>query len=257
VKAWVFKRVAPAVIARQDAAPSAVLEKAAETAGAHPIMVGGQDFTVHEEGGRLVYQDAEGLIDLPLPRLAGRHQHGNAGTAIAALRAAGYGGLPVVAFEQGMLSAEWPARMQRLTRGHLVDLAPAGAELWLDGGHNADGARAIAAAMADLHDKNPAPLMLIAGLLATKDLAGVLAPFAGLAQELVAVPIASQLAARPAQEISAAAARLGLKASAAPSVEQALRFFAQRPWPEPPRILIYGSLYLAGEALAANGTPPA
>lgn len=255
-KAGVFKRGAPAVIAQQEAVASATLEAAAARAGATPVMVGGQDFAVHEEGGRLVYQDTEGLLDLPLPRLAGRHQHGNAGTAVAALRAAGYGGLPAAAFERGLLSAEWPARMQRLTRGHLVDSAPADAEIWLDGGHNADGARVIAAAMADLQDKKPAPLVLIAGLLATKDLPGVLAPFAGLAQELIAVPISGQLAGRPAQEVADAAARLGLKAGATQSVDQALRILAQRAWPQPPRILICGSLYLAGEVLAANGTPP-
>lgn len=255
-KAGIFKRGAPAVIAPQEPEPTAVLEAAAERVGASRIMVGAQDFNVHEDGGRLVYEDGEGLLDLPLPRLAGRHQHTNAGTAIAALRAAGYGGLPARAFEQGLLAAEWPARMQRLARGRLAEILSPGAELWLDGGHNADGGRVLAQAMADLEEKNPAPLVMICGLLSTKDVRAVLAPFKGLALGLFAVPIQNQIAARPAQEVAAQAREAGLAAEVAGSVEQALRTIAARAWPAPPRILICGSLYLAGEVLSANGTPP-
>lgn len=255
-KAGIFKRGAPAVIAPQDAEPAAVLEAAAERAGASQIRVGNQDFGVHEEAGRLVYQDGDGLLDLPLPRLQGRHQHVNAGTAIAALRAAGYGALPVSAFEAGLAHADWPARLQRLKTGRLVANAPYGAEIWLDGGHNADGGRVLAEAMADLEDKNPAPLVMIAGILGTKDARAVLAPFKGLAQELFAVPIAGQLAGRPASEVAELAREAGLVARAVSSVEQALQDISARSWPRPPRILICGSLYLAGEVLAANGTLP-
>lgn len=256
-KAGIFKRGAPAVIAPQEPEPTAVLEAAAERIGAARILIGAQDFHVHEAGGRLVYEDQDGLLDLPLPRLAGRHQHVNAGTAIAALRAAGYGGLPAHAFEQGMMTADWPARLQRLARGHLVDLLPQGAELWLDGGHNPDGGRVLAQAMADLADRNPAPLVMIAGLLSTKDARATLAHFKGLAQGLLAVPIQNALVARPAEEVAALARESGLAAEVAGSVEQALREIAARPWPAPPRILICGSLYLAGEVLSANGTLPA
>lgn len=255
-KAGIFKRGAPAVIAPQEPEPTAVLEAAAERAGASKILVGAQDFNIHEAGGRLVYEDGDGLLDLPLPRLTGRHQHINAGTAIAALRAAGYGGLPARAFEQGMLNAEWPARLQRLARGQLAELVPTGAELWLDGGHNPDGGRVLAQAMADLEEKNPAPLVMIAGLLSTKDAAATLGHFKGLAHALFAVPIHNQLAARPAEEVAALARGAGLNAEVAGSVEQALREIAVRPWRAPPRILICGSLYLAGEVLSANGTPP-
>lgn len=255
-KAGIFKRGAPAVIAPQEPEPSAVLEAAAERAGAAKILIGTQDFNVHEDGGRLVYEDGDGLLDLPLPRLAGRHQHVNAGTAIAALRAAGYGGLPAAAFERGMVEAEWPARLQRLARGRLAELAPAGAELWLDGGHNPDGGRVLAQAMADLEEKNPAPLVMIAGLLSTKDAKATLGHFKGLALGLFAVTMQNQLAARPAEEVAGLAREAGLKAEVAGSVEQALREIAARSWPAPPRILICGSLYLAGEVLQANGTPP-
>lgn len=255
-KAGIFKRGAPAVIAPQEPEPTAVLEAAAERAGAAKILIGTQDFNVHEDGGRLVYEDGDGLLDLPLPRLAGRHQHVNAGTAIAALRAAGYGGLPAAAFERGMVEAEWPARLQRLARGRLAELAPAGAELWLDGGHNPDGGRVLAQAMADLEEKNPAPLVMIAGLLSTKDAKATLGHFKGLALGLFAVTMQNQLAARPAEEVAGLAREAGLKAEVAGSVEQALREIAARSWPAPPRILICGSLYLAGEVLQANGTPP-
>ena len=255
-KAGIFKRGAPAVIAPQEPEPTAVLEAAAERIGASKILVGLQDFNVHEAGGRLVYEDQDGLLDLPLPRLSGRHQHINAGTAIAALRAAGYGRLPAKAFEDGMLNADWPARLQRLSRGRLADLLPEGAELWLDGGHNPDGGRVLAQAMADLADRNPAPLVMIAGLLSTKDASGTLGHFKGLAQTLHAVPIDNAPAARPAEEVAQAARDAGLTAEVSGSVEQALRTIAARVWSAPPRILICGSLYLAGEVLSANGTPP-
>lgn len=255
-KAGIFKRGAPAVIAPQAQDTTAVLAEAAERAGASRLSIGNQDFGVHEEAGRLVYQDGDGLLDLPLPRLQGRHQHINAGTAIAALRAAGYGGLPTSAFEAGLLQADWPARLQRLRTGRLAANLPPGAELWLDGGHNADGGRVLAAAMADIEDRSPAPLVMITGILGTKDARAMLAPFKGLAQELIAVPIAGQLAARPAAEVAELARQAGLHATVAGSVEQALQDIGTRAWPEPPRILICGSLYLAGEVLAANGTPP-
>jgi dihydrofolate synthase / folylpolyglutamate synthase len=255
-KAGIFKRGAPAVIARQSIATTDVLVAAAEKAGAASIMVGGQDFAVHEEAGRLIYQDLEGLLDLPLPRLTGRHQIENAGTAIAGLRAAGYGLLPVSAFEAGIQSADWPARLQRLKQGQLAALIPAGAELWLDGGHNADGAQVLAVAMADMQDRKPAPLILICGMLGTKDLPAVLAPFKGLAQELIAVPVTGLMAGRPPRQIADAAAALGLVSHVAETVRAALVELAARHWPEPPRILICGSLYLAGAVLEANGTPP-
>jgi dihydrofolate synthase/folylpolyglutamate synthase len=256
-KAGVFKRGRPAVIAPQDhAAADATLCACAEAVGARPIRVGNQDFSVHEERGRLVYQDEDGLLDLPGPKLFGRHQFANAGTAIAALRAAGFARLDVAAFEAGISRVEWPGRLQRLAKGRLPGLLPPGAELWLDGGHNPDGARALAAAMADLEDRSPAPLVLIVGMLGTKDAESYLRCFLGLAREAVAVPIVGQVAARPADEVAAIARRVGLTASTAPNVEAALVSLHDYVWDRPPRVLVCGSLYLAGEVLAANGTPP-
>ncbi len=256
-KAGIFKPGVPAVIAPQDyEAADRVLCTRAEAVGATPLRVGAQDFTAYEERGRLVYQDEDGLLDLPRPRLAGRHQIVNAGTAIAGLRAAGFAGLPSQAFETGMRTVNWPGRLQRLTRGRLLAHLPAGAELWLDGGHNLDGGRVLASAMADLQERGDVPLVLIAGLRGTKDAEGFLRHFSGLARRLVAVSVASDMAARPAAEVAALGARAGLPAQAAGSLEAALESLRDTFWEHPPRVLICGSLYLAGAALAANGTPP-
>lgn len=255
-KAGIFKRGAPAVIAVQDDEPADVLDTIAARIGAAPILRGGRDFTMREECGRLLYEDEDRLLDLPLPRLAGRHQHVNAATAIATLRAAGWSRLPPAAIEAGLIEAEWPGRLQRLARGRLSTLAPAGAELWLDGGHNPAGGQALAAALAEREETSPAPLVLIVGMLGTKDSAGFLQPFAGLAKEVIAVSIPGQMAARPAEEVAAIAEGAGLRARPASSVEAALASLNDRVWATPPRVLITGSLYLAGEVLAANGTPP-
>jgi dihydrofolate synthase/folylpolyglutamate synthase len=256
-KAGIFKRGRPAVIAPQDYPEAdAALVGHAERIGAHPIVVGNQDFSASEERGRLVYQDEDGLLDLPRPKLVGRHQIANAGTAIAALRAAGLGDFDTLVYEAGVNRAEWPGRLQRLTRGRLPALAPQGCELWLDGGHNPDGGRVLAAALADLEERSAAPLVLIVGMLGTKDADGFLRNFLGIARELIAVPIPAQMAARPAEEVAAIAQRVGLTASSAPNVEAALAALHDFVWDRPPRVLICGSLYLAGEVLAANGTPP-
>ena len=261
-KAGIFKRGVPAIVAQQGVESAAVLDAAAERARA-PLLLGGQDFHVREENGRLVYEDDRGLLDLPPPRLAGRHQFVNAGTAIAALRHARLAGgghpfadLPTEAYERGMREPDWPARLQRVAAGRLLNLLPRGAELWLDGSHNEEGGRVTAAAMADLEDRAGKPLLLVVGMLSTKDVGAFLRPFAGLAKEALTVPIGGQVAARPAEEVAALARGAGLQAEAAPGVEAALDEIGRRVWGVAPRVLITGSLYLAGEVLAANGTPP-
>jgi dihydrofolate synthase / folylpolyglutamate synthase len=252
-KAAIMRRGVPAVIGRQGEGPLAVITQQAEAVGA-PLHVLGQEWVSGEERGRLVYQDAQGLIDLPAPRLFGRHQFDNAGTAIAALRAADLGLAPRD-FEAGLLKADWPARMQRLTAGKLPPLAPAGSELWLDGGHNADGGRAIAAALADLEERVSRPLVLVVGMLATKDSVGFLRNFSGLARRLIAVPI-HQDKALAAETIAMTARNIGIPAETSDDVPAALTRAGRFDLALPPRILITGSLYLAGEVLAANGTPP-
>ena len=250
-KAGIFRAGVPAVIAPQSDLVSAVLERHAERARA-PMHASGQQWHSAVEHGRLVYQDEKGLLDMPPPKLFGRHQFDNAGTAIAALRAAGVN-LPARAIEQGLTRAEWPARLQRLTTGKLVALAPEGAELWLDGGHNADGGRAIAAALGDLEERVSRPLLLVVGMLSTKDRSAFLRNFTGLVRRVFGVPIHQEKGV-PADEIAASARAAGMPADAAESIEDALTKTGALGFDPPPRILITGSLYLAGEVLAANGT---
>jgi dihydrofolate synthase/folylpolyglutamate synthase len=253
-KSGIIKRGAPVVVSPQVDEAMRVIEQQAAKLHA-PLYACGQAWMASEEHGRFVYQDDDGLLDLPAPRLPGRHQFVNAGTAIASLRVAGFK-LPVWAYETGLLKADWPARMQRLTQGKLPPLAPAGSEIWLDGGHNPDGGRAIAGTLADLEERVPRPLVLIVGMLATKDFAGYLRNFAGLARHLFAVPIPK--ADKPlAPEVIAQTARdMGLTTETSPDVGSALQAAGKLSLPMPPRILICGSLYLAGDVLALNGTPP-
>jgi dihydrofolate synthase/folylpolyglutamate synthase len=252
-KAAILRAGTPAVIGRQTEGPLSVIVQRAEEIGA-PLHVAGQDWMAGEERGRLVYQDRDGLFDLPSPRLFGRHQIDNAGTAIATLRAAGFM-LPASAYEQGLVKADWPARMQRLASGDLVARAPAGSEIWLDGAHNPDGGRIVAAALADLDERVSRPVVLIVGMLASKDSEGFLRNFLGLARRLIAVPI-HQDKGLPAATIAATARAIGIPADASASVEEALAGIVALDLDPPPRIFITGSLYLAGEVLAANGTPP-
>jgi dihydrofolate synthase / folylpolyglutamate synthase len=252
-KAAIFKRGVPAVVSRQTEGPLSVIVQRAGEVGA-PLHVAGQDWVASEERGRLVYQDEHGLLDLPSPRLFGRHQIDNAGTAIAALRAAGFK-LPQAAYDDGLVRADWPARMQRLAAGDLLAYAPAGSEVWLDGAHNPDGGRIVAGALADLEERVSRPVVLVVGMLASKDREGFLRNFTGLARRLIAVPI-SQDKGVPAAEVAQTARAIGIPADACPDVATALSHAGDLDLDPPPRILITGSLYLAGEVLAANGTPP-
>jgi dihydrofolate synthase/folylpolyglutamate synthase len=252
-KAGILKERVPAVVSSQQREALAVIERQAARVRA-PLRIAGEDWTATEERGRLVYQDADGLLDLPAPKLYGRHQFENAGAAIAALRASGLK-VPGAAFEAGMTRVDWPARMQRLSHGRLAALIPPDSELWLDGGHNADGGRAIAAALADLEERVSRPLVLIVGMLSTKDCAGFLKNFSGLARRVIAVPI-HQDKAVPAAALAEVARSVAIPAMFRDDVESALLVAGRLDLVPAPRILITGSLYLAGEVLAANGTPP-
>jgi len=254
-KAGIIKRGRPVVVAPQRDEVTEVIEAEAARLGA-PVFLGNRDWIAHSERGRLVYQDIDGLLDLPAPRLAGRHQFTNAGTAIAALRQAGIA-LPTSAIEAGLTDVEWPARMQRLTTGKLVARARADAEIWLDGGHNPGAGQVIAEAMADLEERVPRPLIMICGMLNTKDPVGFFQPFAGLARKVYTVPVPSSAAGRDPAELADFARQAGIEAEPMADVESALdRIDAETGLPMAPRILICGSLYLAGTVLDANGTPP-
>jgi dihydrofolate synthase / folylpolyglutamate synthase len=252
-KAGIFKRGVPAIVAAQPREALTVIERAAARVGA-PIRIAGENWTATEERGRLVYQDDAGLLDLPAPRLPGRHQFENAGVAIATLRAVPSLALGPAVFE-AVAKAEWPARMQRLPQGKLVGLLPAGAELWLDGGHNADGGRAVANALADLEERVSRPLVLVVGMLASKDAGAFLKNFSGLARRLVAVSIPDQQNSLPAAAIADLARAANIPAQTGGDIKSAIAEVGRLGF-DPPRVMITGSLYLAGAALKANGTPP-
>jgi dihydrofolate synthase/folylpolyglutamate synthase len=254
-KAGIIKRNVPVISAEQVREAMGAIETQAKRMRA-PVYVAGQEWHVNVERGRLVYQDDRGLMDLAAPRLFGRHQFGNAGLAIATLRVLDVFRIGIAAFEAGIVNAEWPARMQRLAAGPLVDQGPTGGEIWLDGGHNAEGGRVIAAALGDLEERVSRPLVVIVGMMANKDAGGFLANFAGLTRHIIAVTIPDREGVMPLDRLMDAARALGMRVENAASVPAALRMIARLAYEVPPRILITGSLYLAGHVLAANGAEP-
>ncbi len=254
-KAAIIKPGVPVISAEQNTEAMSVIETQARRARA-PLHAAGEQWHVNVERGRLVYQDDRGLMDLAAPKLFGRHQFDNAGLAIATLRALDVFKIGNAAYEAGIVNAEWPARMQRLTSGALVDQGPRGGEIWLDGGHNAEGGRVAADALGDLEERVSRPLVVIAGMMANKDADGFLANFAGLTRHIIAVEIPGRENAMRPERLADAARQLGMRVELSASVEAALRSLARLAYEVPPRILITGSLYLAGHVLAINGTPP-
>ncbi|MEL6280141.1 MAG: folylpolyglutamate synthase/dihydrofolate synthase family protein [Pseudomonadota bacterium] len=251
-KAGILKAGVPCVVGAQEDAALDVIHRAAERIGA-PLSVAGQDWRVSEENGRLVFEDNHGLLDLPKPRLFGRHQVENAGIAVATLRALGF---EEPACAAAMTEVDWPARLQRLKSGPLIEAVSSDTELWLDGGHNPAAGEAVAAFFGQLEERSPAPLYVICGMLNTKDPDGYLRPFDGLARRVFTVSIPGEANTLPAEDVAQAAVRVGLSAQAAGSVEGALRTImaesANDFVSDAPRILICGSLYLAGRVLREN-----
>ena len=252
-KAGIFRRRTPAVISHQTPDAMAALQSHAQKTGAN-IHAFCEQWSVHSEHGKLIYQDDDGLCDLDLPRLPGAHQIENAGTAIAAIRAAGLK-IDDATISKGLKNAHWPARMQRLTKGPLIELAHKllgeEPEIWLDGGHNPHAGKAISALMADLETRSPKPLVMISGMQANKDASGYFAPFSGLAREVFCVAANHDGVLSP-DDVMAAAKSGGLNAQACGSIEEAIKKACTDKEYEPPRLLISGSLYLAGEILANN-----
>jgi dihydrofolate synthase/folylpolyglutamate synthase len=242
-KAGIIKRGVPVIVGPQTEEGLQVIEARAARMGA-PVLAFGQHWHVGEDRGRLVFQDESGLLDLPLPNLPGPHQIQNAGAAIAALR---HLCRDEAACEAAVTRAVWPARMQRLRHGPLVDLAPK-VELWLDGGHNPAGGEAVAATLARMP---PRETHVICGMLNTKDVRGYMAPLAPHVRQLHAVSIPGEKNTLPAEVTRDAARSAGMEAVTAGSVAEALAGIAATT-PEA-RVLIAGSLYLAGSVLRENG----
>ena len=249
-KAGILKPGARGLIGRQSEEAMAAIEVAAQAVGA-PLTVMGVDFDAWSERGGLAFQDQERFLDLPAPALPGLHQFDNAGLAVAAALELD---LPEAAIAAGLQAARWPARMQRLTEGPYGEAARAAeAELWLDGGHNPHAARALAVTLAARQAKAPRPTALIVGMLGNKDAGGF---FEALrASDATVFTVGFEGAAAEPEALAAVARGHGLGATAAGSVEQAL---AQALRLGAGRVVICGSLYLAGEVLgAARETWPA
>ena len=250
-KAGILKAGVPAVISEQPEEALAAIRDEARRVGA-PLTVWGEDFEAFAQRGRLVHQGEERLMDLPLPALMGQHQIVNAGTAVAAALQLKDLGITDAAIERGLLEARWPARMQRLDNGPLSRLLAPGSELWLDGAHNPAGAEAVARTLAELEERAPKPVGLVIGMMSNKDAAGFLAHFRGLVRRVVAVPTpGSPEATYDPVDLAKIATAAGLAADAAADVEAAitrLQKLDRGAW----RILICGSLYLAGHVLAVQ-----
>ncbi|WP_299414150.1 folylpolyglutamate synthase/dihydrofolate synthase family protein [uncultured Sulfitobacter sp.] len=242
-KAGIIKRRVPCIVGPQQEAGLEVIEAVAAKNLA-PLAVYGQHWQVSREAGRMIYQDEQGLLDLPLPNLPGLHQVQNAGGAIATLRMLGF---DTAACEGAVTQAQWPARMQRLRHGPLVEAA-GGAELWLDGGHNPAAGHALGAVLAELPT---VPTYLICGMLNTKDISGYLRPLAPHVTALHAVSIPGEAATLPADTTAQAARDAGIKSVVSADVATALEHIVSQD-PQA-RVLICGSLYLAGNILRNNG----
>jgi dihydrofolate synthase / folylpolyglutamate synthase len=250
-KAGILKGGVPCVVGRQEREAFEVIERRAEQVGA-PVHVAGRDFDMNEQQGRLVFQTATRLIDLPLPRLTGRHQIDNAGAAIAAASLLFGDALTTRALEHGLTHAEWPARLERLAVGGLHAYVVDGTEIWIDGGHNAAGGKVIAHALAELDERVPRPVHLIFGMMDTKDAQAFIAPFKGLVERIYTVPIPDEPNAFGAEALAEIARAEGFDVVAAMSLPDAL-LRSQAVLQGPGRVLICGSLYLAGHALTLHG----
>lgn len=255
-KAGILKPGCPVVLGPQPPAVLDVLERAAARVRA-PIEGFGQEFVTSQDQGRMAYQDDDGLFDLPLPNLIGNHQLINAGMAIATLKSAGlWPGEEAAGI--GLKSINWPGRLQPLSHGPIVDMCPPNSEVWLDGGHNPGAGVSVAAFMGEQEERSPRPLYMIVGMLTTKDPVGFFRPFHGLVRHVAAVPISSAPTARDSFELADFARIAGLEATPFASLDDALSDVAVCTEKDgiAPRILICGSLYLAGEVLALNGMAP-
>jgi len=251
-KAGILKRNCLACIGIQHDEAREAIEQTGEKLGAS-MKFANQDFQCFEQYGRLVYQDEDELLDLDLPALPGRFQIDNAGLAIAAIRTLADERITQAHIAQGLTSVKWSARMERLEPGHLHTLVPEGTEIWLDGGHNPSAGRAVAASLADLDERAPRPLVLVTGMLNTKRAEGYLKPFAGLIQKVMAIDIPGEENTIPAVQLARLANAAGLDARPYDSIEHALRAAGEITSGDVPvRIVIGGSLYLAGNVLALH-----
>ena len=245
-KAGIIKPGVPCIVGPQPADAMAVIAAKAAECGA-PLLCQGRDWDAQaEDDGGLIWRDDQTELHLPAPALPGPHQIVNAGIAVACARHLAGFDIPANAIAAGLRGIDWPARMQRLTRGPLVAALPAETEIWLDGAHNAMAGEALAATLAALPRK---PTWLLAGVLNTKDAVGLLRPLAPLIAGGCTIAILGEANSLSAEALAQAAAEAGLSLQPQPSIEAAAKHLAAQ---KPARLLITGSLYLAGKILAEN-----
>lgn len=250
-KAGILKYGIKAIIAPQENSALSVICEKAETLSV-PLLVWGKNFNAFEENGRMVVEVESQVLDLPLPVLVGRHQIINAGTAVAAALHLGRTSLSEDSIEAGLLNAHWPARMQRLYTGPLARYLSRDSELWLDGGHNPGAGVVLAQTLADLEEKNSKPAYLVVGMMGLKDALGFLSPFRGLVHHIYTVPVPGhhEIPSFSADELKNIAVQCKISAETAYNVEDALKRIEIRHGTSSKRVLICGSLYLAGHVLA-------
>ena len=246
-KAGILKTGVPAVIAAQSQDAAAIIAAHANEIGA-PLYRAGTEWKATARSDRCLAYRGQSRFVLPRPGLLGPHQYGNAGTAIACLESLPRFKPTLDALVRGIAEVEWPARLQRLGDGKLARLMPADAELWLDGGHNAAGGEALADQAQAWRDKK---LNLVFGMLKTHDAAGFLSALKPYAGRVEAITIPGEENARSADDIAYIAKSIGLRAASRRGIAEAVAAAAEPGG----RVLICGSLYLAGRVLAENGTP--
>jgi dihydrofolate synthase/folylpolyglutamate synthase len=256
-KAGIIKKNCPTIISAQpfDDALDVITHQAEKNRSAYSVF--GQDFAGFEEHGRFVYQDENGLLDLPKPQLIGQHQYANAATAIRAVKDAGFT-VTQSSAERAMKSVYWPGRMQSLPHGQLADLISGlDAEIYIDGGHNPDAANIIVNSIKQMDER---PLYLISAMLNTKEPHDFFEKFADKVEHLITIPVVTSDAGIPADKLAAIAQQSGIAAQSGEDLTSAFRSISklhrETDHTIPPRILICGSLYLVGDVLAQNGTPP-
>lgn len=252
-KGGIIKEGTPLVIGKQESDGAIeVLTNIAQTKHA-PFVVYGQDYQGYKDHGQMVFQNENGLKEIPLPSLHGDHQISNSAAAIEAVL---HGGFKLTDDDiiKAMGNIIWPARMQRIRQGVLIDALPKTLTVFLDGGHNPAGARAIAEELRHWKKKGVGPITMISGMINTKDPVGYFKELNGLVEKVYTVPVLSSDCAIPPQELTDLVHQAGLKAQPMPSIEQALHYIGKTT-PEQ-TVLVAGSLYMAGDFLAKNGTPP-
>lgn len=254
-KAGIIKRKVPVAVGRQQDEARDTIEEVARKNNAS-IMIAGQDFDAYRDATGFVYQDEEGLLDLPLAKLAGEHQLDNAALAMAAIRLAKIEVTPD-AFAQGMLKVTWPGRLERLPDGKITKNFGDQADIWIDGGHNPSAGEAIAAELIRQNAGTNRNTLLICGMINTKEPFGYFKPFEMLGAEVFTVPVAMSEAGIPPKELAEIANSAGLETHSFGSLDEAIAQAAKQHKNTPDmRILFCGSLYMVGEVLGMNETPP-